>query len=107
MQLIFVLAVIRIKIFLVNLFEVVEIIRTLGVHALVNDEMLTVFLTHQSVGAIGALKGKRPGKTVFIRREQGSADFAQELTGFAVIAVEIRLWCFTGGTGTFLRDVAF
>ena len=58
MQLIFVLAVIRIKIFLVNFFEVVEIIRTLGVHALVNDEMLTVFLSIESVGAVRAFQRK-------------------------------------------------
>jgi len=49
MQLIFVLAIILVQICSVNLLEVAEIVRALGVHTLMNDEMLPVFLTRQSM----------------------------------------------------------
>ena len=58
MQLIFVLAVILIQICLINLFQVVEIIGAFGVHAFMDDEVLTVFLAGQRMGTVGALQGK-------------------------------------------------
>jgi hypothetical protein len=67
MQLIFVFAVVLIQICLVNLLEVVEIVRAVGVHALMDDEMLPVFLTCQSVGTVRALERKNLGETVLIR----------------------------------------
>jgi hypothetical protein len=67
MQLILVLAIILVQICLVNLPEVVEVVRALGIHTLVDDEMFTVFLTHQGVGTVGTFKGKCLGKTVLIR----------------------------------------
>ena len=67
MQLILVLAISLVQICLVNLPEVVEVVRALGIYTLMDDEMFTVFLTHQSVGAIRTLKGKCLGKTVLIR----------------------------------------
>ena len=65
-QLVFILAVVLGQISLVNLLEVVEIVRALGIHAFMDDEVFPVFLTGQRVGAIRALKGKGPGETVLI-----------------------------------------
>jgi len=84
----------------------VEIVRALGIHAFMDDEVFPVFLTGQRVGAIRALKGKGPGETVLIRREKGPADFAHQLAGFAVIAVQVRLGSLAGRTGAILRNVA-
>ena len=67
MQLIFVFAVILIQICFVNLLEVVKVVRALGIHTLMDDEMFAIFLTRQCVGTVRAFKGKHPGKTILIR----------------------------------------
>ena len=66
MQLIFVFAVVLIQICLVNLLEVVQIVRALGIHAFMDDEVPAVFLARQCVRAIRAFEGKDPGETVLI-----------------------------------------
>ena len=66
MQLIFVFAVVLIQICLVNLLEVVEIVRALGIHAFMDDEMLPVFLTGQRMGTVRTLERKRLGETALI-----------------------------------------
>jgi hypothetical protein len=66
MQLVFIFAVVLGQISFVHLLEVVEIVRALGIHAFMEDEVFSVFLTGQRVGAIRALKGKGPGETVLI-----------------------------------------
>lgn len=66
MQLVFVFAVVLIQICLVNLLEVVEIIRTLGILAFMDDEMLPVFLTGQRMGTERTLEGNDLGKTALI-----------------------------------------
>ena len=55
--------------------------------------------------AVRTLEGKDPGKTVFIGREACPTDFAQQLSGFAVVAVEIGLWSFAGRAGAVFWDV--
>ena len=66
MQLVFVFAVVLIQICLVNLPEVVKIVRTLGILAFMDDEMLPVFLTGQRMGTVRALEGKDLGETALI-----------------------------------------
>jgi hypothetical protein len=107
MQLIFVFTVVLVQICLINLLEVMEIVRALGVHAFMNDEMLSVLLASQCVGTIRTLEGKAFGKTVLIRREEGCTDLAHQLTGLSVVTVQIRLGSLADGTGAILRDVAF
>ena len=66
MQLIFVLTVVLIQICLVNLLEVVKVVRALGIHAFMDDEMLPVFLTGQRMGTVRTLEGKNLGETALI-----------------------------------------
>ena len=103
MQLVLVPVAIRIR--LVYLPEVAEIIRTPGIDAFMDDEMFSVFLARQGVGAVRTFQGEGSGETVLIRREGSSTDLAQELTGFAVVAVAIRLWSTAGRAGAVLRDI--
>ena len=66
MQLIFVFTVVLIQICLVDLLDVVEIVRTCVVHTFMDDEVLPVFLTGQRMGAVRALEREDPGETVLI-----------------------------------------
>ena len=59
------------------------------------------------MGTVRALEGKDPGETALIRREACSADLTQQLAGFAVVAIQVRLGSLTGRAGTILRNVAF
>jgi hypothetical protein len=106
-QLILVLAVVFFQICLINLFQVVEIIGALGVHAFMDDEVLTVFLAGQRMGTVGALEREDPGKTVLVRRKPSATDLAQELSGFTVISVQVGLGGLTEGAGTVFRDITF
>jgi len=106
MQLIFIFTVVLTEIGLINFLQVVKVVGTFRVHAFMDDEMLPVLFTRQCMGAVRALKREDIGETVFIRRKECSADLAHQLSGLAVVAVEIGLWSITGGTGTILRDIA-
>ena len=52
MELVLVLAIVFIKIFLINLLEIVQVIRAFGVDTFVYDEMLAVLLGNKSMSAI-------------------------------------------------------
>ena len=106
MQLIFVLAVILIQIRLINFLQVVKVVGAFGIHAFVDDEVFTILLTCQSMGAVRTLEGKGFGETVLIRRKEGPTDLAHQLAGLAVIAIQERLRCIAGRAGTFFRDIA-
>ena len=56
---------------------------------------------------VGTFERKPFGETVLIGREKCTADLAHQLTGFAVVTVQVRLRSLTGRAGTFFRNVAF
>ena len=105
MELIFVFSVILFQILFINFLQVVDIVRTFGVHAFMQDKVFPLFFCHQSIPAVWAVEGGLPGETVLIRREVGVTDFALHLPGFSVVAVEIGLRCAAAGTGAVLRDI--
>jgi len=105
MELIFVLAVILIQIRLINFLQVVKVVGAFGIHAFVDDEVLTVLLTCQSMGAVRTLEGKGFGETVLIRRKEGPADLTHQLAGLAVVTIQERLRCIAGRAGAILRDI--
>ena len=106
MEFIFVLAVILFEVFLIHLSEIVEIIRTFGIDALVDDKVLPVFFGNEGISAVGTaqLHGR---EAAFSRRKPGSADLAEELASGAVILVKEWLWGITTWTGAVVRDVTF
>lgn len=106
-ELVFIFAVILFQVFLIHLFEIVEIIRAFGIDALVDDKVLPFFFGNECPATVGTPQGELPGEAVFIWRKICIAYLAFQLSGFAVIPVKIRLWSATGGTGAVFRDVAF
>ena len=50
----FVLAIVFIEIFLINLPEIVQVVRAFGINAFVYYEMLTIFLGNKSMSAVRA-----------------------------------------------------
>ena len=106
-ELVFIFAVILFQVFLIHFFQVVEIVGALWVDTFVEDEMLPFFFRGQCLTTMGTPQGELLGEAVFVRRKVGIANLAFQLTGLAVIAVKIRLWSATGGTGAVFRDVAF
>ena len=107
MQLVLVLSVILNQVGPVDFLQVMEIVGALRVDALMDDEVLPVFLTGQRMGTVGALEREDPGKTVLVRRKPSAADLAQELSGFTVISVQVGLGSLTEGAGTVFRDITF
>ena len=106
-ELVFIFAVILFQVFLIHLFEIVEIIRTFGIDALVDDKVLPFFFRSECLATVGTPQGELPGEAVFIWRKICIAYLAFQLSDFTVISVKIRLRGATGGAGAVLGDVAF
>ena len=106
-ELVFIFAVILFQVFLIHLFEIVEIIRTFGIDALVDDKVLPFFFCSECLATVGTPQGELPGEAVFIWRKICIAYLAFQLSDFTVISVKIRLRGATGGAGAVLGDVAF
>ena len=106
-ELVFVLAVVFFQMLLVDVLQVMEVIRALRVYALVDDKMLAVFLSYKGVAAVGAAQRVLPGEAVFRRREGGVADLALNLSLAAIVAVEVRLWSVAGRAATVFGNITF
>ena len=106
MKFVFILSVVLLQILLINFLQVAEIIRTLVIHAFMEDEVFPFFFSHQSFPAMRAAKSERFRKAVFFRGEVGAADLTAKLSGFAIIAVEIRFRCAAGRTAAVIGDIA-
>jgi hypothetical protein len=90
-KLIFVLAIIFGKVFFINLFEIVEIVRTFRIYTFMDDKVFPVFLANKGMLAMRTLEGQLVIKSVITGSECSLADLTQYLTCLAVIFVEIRL----------------
>ena len=106
MKFVFILSVVLLQIFLIHFLQVMEIVRTLGIHTFMEDEVFPFFFSHQSFPAMRAAKSERFRKAVFFRGEVGAADLTAKLSGFAIIAVEIRFRCAAGRTAAVIGDIA-
>ena len=106
-KLIFVFAILLFQVFLIDILEVMEIVRAFDVNALVDDKVLTVLLVDQCITAVGTAQGIVFGKAVLVRGEVGATDLAPDLSLGSVVAVEVWHWSVTAGTGAVLRDSAF
>ena len=52
-ELVFVLTIGLFQMFLIHLFEIVEIVRAFGIHALMDDKVLPIFLVNECFSAMG------------------------------------------------------
>ena len=106
-EFIFVFSVAAFEIFLINLFEIVKVVRTFGIDAFVDHKVFAVFLVNHRVIAVRAFQGVGLCKTVFIRRECSGAYFAQDLSFRAIILIEIRFWRIAAGAGAHIVDITY
>ena len=106
MELIFVFSIVLFEICLINFFKTVEVIRTLGIDAFMDDEILAVFLWNKGVATVWTPEFNRR-KTAFFRRKSGIADFTQELPFGTIIPVKKRFWSIAAGAGAVIRNVTF
>ena len=106
-EFIFIFAILLFQVLLIDLPQVIEIVRAFHVDAFVDDKVLTVFLVCQGIAAMGAPQGIVFGETVVVRGEVSITDLALDLSFGSVVAVEIGLGCITAGTGAILRNIAF
>ena len=106
-ELVFVFAILLFQVFFIDLLEVMEIVRAFLVNALVYDKVLTVLLVGECIAAVWAAQGILFGKTVVVRGEVGITDLALDLSLGPVVAVKVRHWSVTAGTGAILRDITF
>ena len=106
MELIFVLTILLIEVLLINLFEVVEIVRTFRINTLMDNKVFAILYVRKSIAAVRTTQSIGFGKAIFRRREVGIADFAFDLPFSAVVTVEIRLRSIAGRTLTIQWDIA-
>ena len=59
------------------------------------------------MGTVRAREGKDLGETALIRREACSADLTQQLSGFTIVAIQVRLGGLAGRAGAIFRNIAF
>lgn len=107
MELIFVLTILLFKVLLINLFEVVEIVRTFRIYTLMDNKVFAIFYVRKSIATVRTTQSIRLGKAIFRRREVCVADFAPDLSFLAIVTVDIRLRGIAGWTFTILRDITF
>lgn len=105
MKFVFILSEVLQQILLINFLQIVEIVRTLGIHAFMEEEVFPFFFSHKSFPAMRTAKGELFRKAVFFRGEVGAADLTAELPGFAVVAVEIRFGSTAGRATAVIGDV--
>ena len=105
MEFVFVLAVILLQVFFLHLFEIVEIVRAMGIDAFVDDKVFPVFFGNEGISAMRAaqLHGR---EAALSRRKPGSADLAEKLSFRAVIPVKEWFRGVTAWTGAAVRDIA-
>ena len=90
MEFVFIFAVILFEIILINLLQVMKIVRAFGVDTLMEDEVFALFFGGERVSAVRADKADR-GRDLFAGNESLSADFAQVLAVAAVIIVDVMV----------------
>ena len=106
MELVFIFAVVFSKIFFLDFFEVVEIIRTFWVYALMYNEVPAFFPGNKGVATMGTAKLHRR-KTAVLRRKSGSTDFTEDLPFRSIVFVKEWFRSITAWAGAGIRDVAF
>ena len=106
MELIFILAIILFEVFLIHVFQVVEVVGAFGIDALVDDKVFAVFFWNEGISTVRApqLHGR---EAAFSWREPGSTDLTEKLPFGAVILVKKRFRCVTAWTGAVIRNIAF
>jgi len=105
-ELVFVLSVVLIQMFFINLLKIMEIVRTFGIYTLVYDEVLTILFMDESVLTVRTTKFERR-MSILNWRELGLADFTHELPFCSIVFVEIDFWSITARTLTVIIYVAF
>ena len=105
MEFVFVFPIVLIQVVFINFTKIVKIVRTLGVHTLMDDEVLAVFLWNKSISTVWASEFDG-GKTAFFWGESGVADLAENLPFGAIVLVKEWLGGITARTGAVIRDVA-
>ena len=106
MELIFALSIVLFEILCVHFVQVVEIVRTSGVHAFMDDKVFPVFLGDKGIPAVGTAQ-LHGGEAAFVRGEPGGTDLAEELAFGAVVPVKEGLWGIAAGAGAAVRDITF
>ena len=105
-NLIFVLAVFFLKVFFIDLLQVVEIIGTLGIDALMYNEMFPVLHRNQVMVTVRALEPEAL-MGIFPRSKWVLADFAEKLGFGTVVFVKVDFWSVASRTGAVIIDVTF
>ena len=106
MELVFIFAVILFEIVLIHFLQVMKIVRTFGIDALVEDKVFPFFFGDEGISTVGAaqLYGR---EAVFVGGKPCGTDLTEELSFGTVILVKKGFGCITAGAGAAIRDIAF
>ena len=92
---------------IIELREVTDIVRTFWICTFEDTEVFAALLFLKSTVTVRAAQSVLLTEPVLIRREPCTADLAEKLPGFSVVAIEIDMRSTTFGTDTILRNVTF
>ena len=106
MKLIFIFSIVFFQIFFIYLVKIMKVVRTLGIDAFMDDEMLPLFLGNKDVETVRTPESCVPGKTTFLRAKPGITYFAENLPLAAIVFIKIRFWGVTAWTFTVIINVA-
>lgn len=87
-EFVFVFPVGFLKVFLVNLLQVMQVVGALGVHTFMDGEVLAVFFRNKGMPAMGAEESYRGGN-LFTGNKSLSTDFTKELPMATIIVVNV------------------
>lgn len=82
-----------------------EVVRAIGIDALVDDKVFPVFFGNKGISTVRA--AQLHGREAAFRRKPGRTDLAEELAFGAVILVKERFRGVTAWAGAVVRDIAF
>lgn len=89
MEFIFIFTIVFIQILFIDFTKIVKVVRTLGVHTFMDDEVLAVLFGNEGIPTVRAAELDL-GKTAFFGRESGITDLAEKLSFVTVVLVRIR-----------------
>lgn len=105
MELVFIFPIVLMKMFFIDLFEVMKIESALRIYAFMQNEKLPMFLRSQGMAAVRASERQRLCIAILFQQEAGVTYLAQELSLGTIILVKIVNWSTTSGTGSSFRDI--
>lgn len=96
-----------VKSILIDLAEIMLIVRTFRIHTFVDSKVFAVFDVNKGMLTVRTSEGIGLGETVFVRREHRGTDLAADLSFGTIVLIKKGLWSIAARAGAVIMDIAF